>query len=162
MRYSAKNVATLGHEVDTKEYKNTFYTVQSGAEFADEALTMTYYRDDMSVGDWERSETWIEVSAETPTAGQEYEELKYQAVKEMENYALQESFTCEITPNSKYKELWNVGDFVTVRWREQGITMDTQVTAVTTSVSGSEKTLIAKFGNSKPKYVGIKKFKQNN
>lgn len=153
---SRKNIANLAHEINAEEYKNTFYTVRSGAEFVDEALTMTYYRDDISVSDWERSETWIEVSAETPIAGQEYEELKYQATKVMDDFTIQESFTCEVTPNSRYKELWNVGDFVTVRWREQNITMDTQVTAVTTNVSGNEKTLIAKFGNSEPKYIGVK------
>lgn len=152
---SRKNVATLEHEVDKRDYKNTFYTVQSGAEFEDEALTMTYYRDDDIVSGWERDEKWIEVYSETPEAGQEYEELKYQAIKAMTSYELKESFTCEITPNSRYKELWNVGDFVTVRWIEQNLMMDTQVTAVTTSASGSETRYIAKFGNSEPKYIGF-------
>lgn len=152
---SRKNVASLEHEVDKREYKNTFYTVQAGAEFADEALTMTYFRNDEVKSGWERDEKQIEVSAETPEAGQEYEELKYQAEKTMGSYDIKESFVCEIT-NSRYKELWNIGDFVTVRWPEQGITLNTQVTAVTTIANGSELLHVAKFGSSKPKYVGIK------
>ncbi len=151
---SRKNVASLEHEVDKRDYKNTFYTVQAGEEFADEALTMTYFRDEEKTG-WERDEKLIEVSSETPEAGQEYEELRYQAEKEMDNCDLKESFICEIT-NSRYKELWDVGDFVTVRWIEQGITLNTQVTAVTTIANGNELTHVAKFGNSKPKYINIK------
>lgn len=152
---SRKNVVTLNHTVDKRNYKNTFYTVQSGAEFEDEALTMTYYRDNAEASGWARDETWIEVSADTPEVGQEYAELKYQAVKAMADYIKQESFSCEITPNGRYKELWNVGDTVTVRWLEQGITLDTQVTAVATSANGDELKRIAKFGNSKPKYIGV-------
>lgn len=150
-----RNIASMHYELDVTDYKNAYYVTRSGAEFADEALTMLYYRDDTIKKGFERREVWNEISVQEPTQGDEYTELKKQSQKKMDESKEQEAFTCALAPNSGYRAVWNVGDTVTVAWKEEGITADMQVISVT--VSGDENGInyTAKFGESKPKFVPI-------
>lgn len=148
-----RNIASISYDVDRSKYANAFYTTRSGAEFADEALTLLYFRDDAEVSDWARRETWNELSVPEPISGSEYEEMKKQAVKKMEDAKEEEAYTCAIQRNAGYRTIWGVGDTVTVDWPEEGITADMQITAVTVSQDSKGTDYTVKFGESKPKFV---------
>ncbi len=147
-----KNVVDMEYSTDDSNLKTAFYATLSGAEFESEALTQTYYRDDVVAQGWDRDETWLSISADVDPA-QQYDELKRLAQQEFVNHDTVETFVCNIRPDSGYLTKWFVGDFVTVRWKDLGLTMDTQITAVNKTFTSSGIHITARFGNSKPKYI---------
>lgn len=150
-----KNIARLQYSKSRRNYRNAFYATQSGAEFEDEALTLLYYRDDTPASGFERREIHLSVSAETPEAGMEYEELKRLTIIEMKNHEIEEGFSCELSPKSGYNEIWAVGDMVTVKHKRFGLVADIQITGVTVTASGTDVAHIAKFGKQKPRFIGV-------
>ena len=144
-----KTALSQAYAHNTGDARNLFYATMGGAEFEDEALTVTYVRDgeDEPVG-IRRREVHLELSVDTPTAGDEYNELKRLALIEAENYRPAESFTCEIPPGGRYqyRKDFKVGDLVTVRNMAWGVTMDTRLTEMETQYSASGITLTATFG----------------
>lgn len=144
-----KTALSQAYAHNTGDARNLFYATMGGAEFEDEALTVTYVRDgeDEPVG-IRRREVHMELSVDTPTAGDEYNELKRLALIEAENYRPAESFTCEIPPGGRYqyRKDFKVGDLVTVRNMAWGVTMDTRLTEMETQYSASDITLTATFG----------------
>lgn len=128
--------------------RNVFYTTMEGAEFADEALTVTYLRD----GETEargiyRRETHLSISGETPAAGEEYNELRRKALIEAEGYRPAESFECQIAPGPyQYRRDYRLGDLVTVRNGQWGVLMHTRVTEMQTVWDGAGVKYTATFG----------------
>lgn len=147
-----KNVIDMEYETDDSNLRTAFYATLAGAEFEAEALTQTYYRDDLVVSGMDREEEWLSISANVDP-GDQYDELKRLAQQAFTNYDTVETFVCNIRPDSGYLTKWNVGDFVTVRWKELNLTMDTQITAVNKTFSANGIALTARFGQSKPKYI---------
>ncbi len=130
--------------------RNVFYTTRSGAEFADEALTVMYTREgeDEPEGIY-RWEQHLTVSAETPEAGEEYNELRRQALIEAENYRTDESFTCRtLDTRHRYGRDYFLGDFVTVQNLEWGISSDMQITGAAHEIDSSGVKLTLTFGRS--------------
>lgn len=127
---------------------NIFYATRSGAEFEDEALTMMYVRDgEEERGGIYRREQHLSVSADTPTAGQEYDELRRVALIEAENYKAADSFACKVMDSGlSFGRDYFVGDTVTVQNREWGILMHPMLTAMTTDYSAGGITRTATFG----------------
>lgn len=154
---SRGNISDISYDLDRAGYANAFYTTRSGAEFADEALTMLYFRDDMEVSGWDRRETWNEISVPEPVSGTEYDEMKKQAEKKMESAKEDESYTCSILRNAGYRTRWNVGDTVTVKWEREGVTADMQVTEVSTSQDDNGTDYTVKFGDAKPKIISVRR-----
>ena len=150
-----RNLATLQYTDDDTSYKNAFYSTLSGAEFVDEALTLLYYRDDAEQSGFERREKWLQISAQDPPPGQEYDDLKRLAQIEMQSHNTETGFNCELAPNSGYKTLWDIGDFVTIRNRKTGILIDTQITGVTVTTNGRFVSHIAAFGKQPERFIGI-------
>ena len=118
-----------------RDARNVFFATLSGAEFADEALTMTYLRDgeDEAAG-LDRREQHLSISADTPTAGQEYDELRRYALIEAENYRPAESFSCEILDGrAQYGVDYFLGDIVSVKHADWGVAMTARLVGMTTS-----------------------------
>ncbi len=141
-----KNILDINYAESEKGYKNTFYTTLSGAKFADEALTQTYYENDVSVSGIRRIETWMELNATVNSASETYDELKRLAQLEMPKSAEVKTFVCTVRNDAGYQEKWQVGDYVTIRWRELGITMDIQITAVNIAAASGAVQQTVRFG----------------
>lgn len=150
------NIANLEYSKDLTNFKNAFYTTKDGADFEDEALTLLYYRNDIEATGFDRRETHISLSVDV-AEGSEYTEMKRLAEIEMKEYDIEEGFNCELSPRSGYNEKWNVGDFATVRHKDSGLLVDTQITGVTVTAGENEINYIAKFGEQKPKFVAVNK-----
>lgn len=145
---SRQTASGMTYENTDQSMKNVFYTTMGGAEFEDEALTMTYTRDDAVIPSGiYRRETHLSLSADTPTAGQEYAELKRLALIEAGNYVTAESFTARIL-NTKYQygRDFNLGDKVTIQNRDWGVSMDTLVTAMEITIGSGGESYTATFG----------------
>ncbi|MCL2771967.1 MAG: siphovirus ReqiPepy6 Gp37-like family protein [Oscillospiraceae bacterium] len=145
----------LEHIQEAGGYRNAFYATQSGAQFADETLTMLYVRDgETESANLDRREEHINVSVNTPVAGQEYNEMRRQAVHDMLNY--EETNTLSAHANFthlKYKRDYDVGDFVTVQNKDWGIETDIQITAVEISDDASGRTETMTLGTGEKSYI---------
>lgn len=144
-----RNVQSLTYENNDQSMRNVFYTTMSGAEFADESLTMTYTRDDAVIpAGIFRRETHLSLSADTPNAGEEYAELKRLALIEAESYVTAESFSAQVLESRRcrYGEHYGLGDRVTVQHRDWGVSMDTLVTGMERAYTSGGETCTATFG----------------
>lgn len=152
-----KTALSQEYNINTSDSRNVFYATMSGSEFADDALTVTYLRDgEVEPVGIRRREKHLDISADTPTPGQEYNELKRLALIEAENFKAAESFTCEIAEDSRclYGRDFGLGDLVTVRNVEWGVTMDTRLTEMQTEYSASGVTRKATFGTAPLNLIG--------
>lgn len=142
---------------NTSDSRNLFYATLAGSEFADEALTVTYLREgeEEPVG-IRRREAHLNLSADTPVAGDEYNELRRLALIEAERYRDAESFTCEIAPDGLYRygRDYALGDLVTVRSRSWGITMHARLTELQTQYGPGGFTRTATFGKAPLNVLG--------
>lgn len=132
-----RTALAMSYDYDAGDSRNVFYTTMAGAEFADEALTVTYLRE----GEEEqrgirRREQHLSVSADTPIAGEEYSELRRKALIEAERYKAAESLTCEIAEGPyRYREDYRLGDLVTLQCQGWGVSMDARLTEMQTEYS---------------------------
>ena len=141
-----RNIDSLEYTDSFENMKNVFYTTKSGAEFEDEALTLTYYRDEDIPTGIERFEQHLTLSAETPVEGGEYDELKRLAVIEMRNYEATQAITAQIS-RYNYFEDYFLGDIVTVRSRRGGILADMEITEVQVSYGDASRSVTVTFGD---------------
>lgn len=144
-----KTALGMQYARNTSDSRNLFYATMAGGEFADETLTVTYVREGEAepVGIFRR-EKHLSLSADTPVAGEEYDELRRLALIEAENYKAAESFTCEIAPQGRYVygRDYQVGDLVTVRNQSWNIVMHPRLTGMQTEYGGSGIKRTATFG----------------
>lgn len=153
---SRKTALSQQYRRNTSDSRNLFYTTMSGSEFADEALTVTYIREgeDEPVGIYRR-EKHLELSADTPMAGDEYNELRRLALIEAEGFRPAESFTCQVSEGPYlYRQDYRVGDLVTVQNKDWGISMDARLTEMQTEYSGSGIRHTATFGTAPLNVMG--------
>lgn len=145
---SRKTAQSQTYSRSTRDARNVFYATVSGSEFADEALTLAYVRDgETEQAGLQRREQHLDISADTPAVGSEYDELKRYALIEAENYLPAESFECVIMDNRwRYGIDYTLGDIVTVQNAAWGITMHTQLISMVTEHSESGITHTATFG----------------
>ena len=136
--------------------RNLFYTTLAGSEFADEALTVTYVREgEEEPAGIRRRETHLSISADTPIAGEEYNELRRLALLDAERYRAAESFTVELAPGPNvYRRDYKGGDLVTVQNQDWGVTMDARLTEMQTNCSAGGVTYSATFGTAPLNVVG--------
>lgn len=151
-----KTVLSQSYAHNTSDSRNLFYTTMAGSEFADETMTVTYIRE----GETEpvgirRREKHLSISADTPVPGDEYNELKRQALIEAETFKSAESFTCEIAEGPyTYPAAYQVGDMVTVRNQAWGVSMDARLTEMQTDYTSSGVRHTATFGTAPLNVVG--------
>lgn len=148
--FSIRRRSALSQEyvMSTGDSRNVFYATLSGSEFVDETLTATYIRDgeEEPIG-LRRREKHLSISADTPTPGEEYSELRRKALIEAESFCPAESFTCEIAPGPvEYRRDYQLGDLVSVINEEWGVEMHTRITEMRTSYTASGVTYTATFG----------------
>lgn len=143
-----KTALSQTYQYNAGDSRNVFYTTMSGSEFADEALTVTYIREgEPEAAGIRRRESHLEVSVNTPVAGEEYNELKRLALIEAEKYRPAESFTVALGSGPHiYGRDFRLGDRVTVRNQDWGITMDARLTEMETTYSAEGVSLAATFG----------------
>ena len=148
---ATKTVVSQEFTASLSESRNAFYATMSGAEFADETLTMMYIRDgeDEQQGIYRR-ELHMDISAETPIAGDEYNELRRYALIEAENHRPVQSFQCEILERSQvYGKDYFLGDTVTVQNKVFGVTMHRQLLEMTIEYGNDGIKKTATFGRPK-------------
>jgi hypothetical protein len=145
-------VSKRTYERDVSAFKNAFYATLSGAEFEADAFTQVYCRGGAASG-YDREEAYMTISANVVDPSEQYGELERLAVQQMTEFEEKESLLCEAAPDSGYREKWNVGDFVTLRWQEINKTLDAQVTAVNVSRNADGLSLSVKLGDGKPRLL---------
>ncbi len=133
---------------DDSDMRNVFYSTMSGYEFADEAYTAVYTRNDEPLPSglyrWEQP---LSISVNTPEAGQEYAEIKRLAMISAVDYEGEQSFSCDISGSRfVYGEDYNLGDIVTVRNENWGVSMDVRLVAMNISANSSGIAYKAEFG----------------
>lgn len=153
---SRKTALSLRYRHSAADSRNVFYTTMAGAQFADEALTIAYLREgENEPSGLLRREKHLEVSANTPQAGSEYEELRRLALLEAEEFKSARSFTCELAQGPyAYRRDFRVGDLVTVRNREWGVSMDARLTAMESRYDAGGAAYSATFGDAPLNVVG--------
>lgn len=152
-----KTAMSQVYKRNTSDSRNIFYATMSGSEFADKALTVTYLRDgEAEAQGIRRREIHLNISADTPQAGDEYNELRRLALIEAEEYRPAEAFECEIAPDGlyRYRRDYSVGDMVTVRNLDLGVTMHTRITEMRTTFDASGISRVATFGTAPLNVVG--------
>lgn len=134
-----------------ENYKNVFYSTKSGSEYENEALTVTYFRNENIVSGIEREEVHLNISAEHPEAGQEYEELKRLTEIEMSEYEIVESFEADVTnsPNIFEKDYF-LCDKVTIYNSEFKLKADVEVLGIEKVFSSESFETNLIFNNPKP------------
>lgn len=151
-----KTALSQEYRNSTADSRNLFYTTLAGSEFADETLTVTYVRDGEAepVG-IRRREKHLDVSVDTPIAGQEYAEMRRQALLSAEEFRPAESFTVELAERPYcYRQDYGLGDLVTVQNREWGVTMHARLTEMETQYAQGGVTHTATFGTAPLNVVG--------
>jgi len=150
-----KTVLQMEHIQEISSYKNAFYSSQSGNQFGDEALTMFYTRDGETEPEGlERYEILLNVSVETPEPGNEYEEIRLQAVHAMQNYEAVDALNAKTNfTQLRYGLDYSVGDFVTVQNIEWGVEADIQITAVEISESANGRIETVTLGTGEKGYI---------
>ena len=149
-----RTAASMQYSDSDAPLRNAFYTTMAGASFADEALTLTYYRaeDEASPpAGIRRLETHMEISATHPTPGQEYNELKRLALVAAGNHEGLLNFSADVNmARVLYGEDYFLGDTVTVENLDWGITMDAQVVNMEVEYNGAGESYKATFGTERP------------
>ena len=148
--FSIRRKSALSQEyvLSTGDSRNVFYATLSGSEFADETLTATYLREgeEEPVG-FRRREKHLSISSDTPTPGEEYNELRRKTLLEAESFRTAESFSCEIAPGpTQYRRDYRLGDLVSVVNEEWGVEMHARLVEMKTSYSASGVSYTATFG----------------
>jgi hypothetical protein len=150
-----KTALQMEHNQETGNYKNAFYATRSGAQFADEALTMLFMRDGENEPEGaDRYEEHLNVSVSTPEAGQEYNEMRRQASHMMTNY--EEVNTLQAQTNFtqlKHRRDYNAGDIVTVQDISWGLEADIQITAVEVAENAAGRVETVTLGTGEKGYV---------
>ncbi len=143
-----KTVLAQQYQKNASDSRNLFYATMAGAEFADEALTVSYTREgEAEPAGIRRREQHLEVSADTPAAGTEYQELKRLVLLQAEAFRSAEAFSCALAPGPyRYGADFALGDRVTIRNRAWGVSMDAPLTEMQTTWSSSGLTRTATFG----------------
>lgn len=144
-----KTALSQQYQHNTSDSRNLFYTTMAGSEFADETLTVTYVREGEEEPEGlRRREKHLSVSADTPVAGEEYNELRRLALIQAEEFRPAESFQCEIAPEGRYiyGRDYQLGDLVSIRNAAWGVTMHARLTEMQTDYSASGITRTATFG----------------
>lgn len=146
------SVMSIEYGNSTRSYKNAFYTTKSGSTFASDALTLLYWRDaqDEPQG-FDRREKWLNVSVGNVPVGQEYSEMRRQALLQTKNYERVRSLTANVN-NSKlvYGVDYNLGNIVTIRHKGWGVTLHAQITEITCEYAGDAFNIYATFGDKAP------------
>ena len=150
-------VLGMTHSDNDAGMRNSFYTTMAGSEFEDEALTMMYYRPedeaDPPSGVYRR-EMHMEISADHPTPGMEYDELKRLALINMTNYEGLLSFVSDVNfAHIQYGRDYDLGDIVTVQNLDWGVTMDIELIGMTVEHTGRGGNYTAVFGSQKPNLI---------
>ena len=143
-----KTALSQHYRRNTSDSRNLFYATMAGAEFADEALTASYVREgeEEPVG-IRRREKHLEIVADTPAAGAEYQELKRLALLEAEAFRPARSFTCTLPPGPyRYGADFALGDRVTIQNRDWGVSMHAPLTEMQTAWNSGGLTRTATFG----------------
>lgn len=143
-----KTALSQAYQQNTSDSRNLFYATMSGAEYADETLTVTYVREGETEAEGiRRREKHLDISADTPVAGDEYNELRRLALIEAENFKPAESFTCEVAEGPySYRKDYALGDMVSIVNKNWGVTMHTMLTEMQMEYSQSGVKHTATFG----------------
>jgi len=142
-----KNIANMNHQDSDMNMRNVFFASLSGGEFLDEVYTATVTRTEELPSGLYRWEQHMDISATHPTPGAELDELKRLALLRGESYKTVESFSTQVLQKTKlYGVDYNLGDTVTVKNSEWGISMHTQLTEMHINSTESGVTHSAVFG----------------
>ena len=150
-----RNVTDMEYRDSVQGYYNAFYTTRAGARFADEALTLLYWRDEegQPTG-YDRRERALSVSMANVPEGEEYAEMRRQALVQAKQYERIRTFKADISQSRmRYGIDFALGDMVTAMRPSWGITMDAQITEVTQEWGDNGYSIKATFGTDVPNII---------
>ena len=147
LQVERSNVSRVAFAEEYSGSGNVFYCSRSGDQYAWETLTQTYHMDDAETTGYARREKSLSISVYED--GNQYEQLRSNAKKEMEGYRPSKSFDCEISPRLQYGVDYHLGDMATVIDTTIGSAADMEIVSVTMSESGRSTTWQAEFGTQK-------------
>jgi len=128
MRLQNAGMTGTATSEEAGQSRNVFYCSRAGDQFAWETLTQTYWLDDTPTTGYARREESLSISVYD--AGDQYEELKINAKKEMERYRPALSVTCDMPARMEYGRDYELGDYATVVDTEAGIRADMEIVDV--------------------------------
>lgn len=133
------SIKSLNYIRNNNNLKNVFYSTKSGDEYENEALTMTYYRDKNDIPKGiERKEVHLNISAEHPEEGKEYDELKRLTLIEAQNYERTETIGVDVVSNYyKFNDDYGLTDEVTIYDKKFNIQSNMTVNGISKSNSSN-------------------------
>lgn len=145
---SRRTLIGSGYAYAEADSRNIVYATAGGYEYAEDALTRSYARDDVIPTGYDRREMAGEYSVTGVDGEDKYTELRRLAMAALAEYQPTESMTAEVASGGIYElgRDYMLGDLVTVMDTDIGVTMHAQVTEVSRSYSTSGIKTAVTFG----------------
>ncbi len=140
-----RNITGIEREVGVTAQKNALWCETGGIDgFVNE-------KDDVVPTSWDRREEYISLSVVDKYS---VDEIALAARKEItDKFAETDSLTIEAGNPLDYRNLYNLGDVVTVYDKSRSVQLDSVISAVKVKRTATEHTVSITLGNSKPKLL---------
>ncbi len=139
-------ISSFEYVEETENAANVFYCTKSGSEFEDEALTQTYFLDNVEKTGIERIERHLNISIDNDD--DLFTKMEENSRKDMESYRPVQSIsviaTKKLVPHIDY----DVGDYASFISREDGIRANRQITAIKTTINADKISYTITLGDS--------------
>jgi hypothetical protein len=135
------NISGLKFSDDISNYYNTGYAGGAGEDEA--RLIQVVYEDDMALSGWNRSEVWLDCGSIDMV-----DELLYEGAYKLKDKARVRSLTGDVIQSGpfKYRDDWDLGDYVTIPFKRIGLVTDAQITEVKESYEKGKFSAVPTFG----------------
>lgn len=163
------NIARTDYTLNTKDFCNVAYIAGEG-EGTLRKWFVSYQDEGYNKKGWNRNELWIDArdiqsDSDEYETGAEYERLINQRADEkFADSSKKQSYTATLTEANKqytYGVDYMLGDFITVEDNELDITVDAQITEVTTTIEGVRKIVDVDFTYGSVEKNIVEKIEQN-
>jgi len=150
-----KNIKNMNYLKNDIHMKNVFYASLSGSEFMDEVYTATVTRGDDLPAGLDRWEQHFDISASHPVPGAELDELKRLTLARSETYQTVKTFKAQALQKDtmRYGINYNLGDIVTVKDRDWGISMHPRLTEMHLESKDDGEIYTATFGTAPINFI---------
>lgn len=151
-----RTLISSSYSYTESDSRNVIYATAGGYEYAEDALTQTYTRDDDIPSGYDRREMSGEYSVSGVDGEDKYTELRRLAQAALTEYQQTESMTAEVASGGLYEygRDYMLGDRVTVMDADLGVTFHAQVTEVTRTYSASGVKTSVTFGRPRLDVIG--------
>lgn len=135
------NLSGLKYSDDISNYYNTGYCGGAGED--EGRLIQVVYEDDIPRAGWDRREIWLDCGSVDMVG-----DLLYEGRYKLKDKARVRSLTGDVIPSGsfKYQRDWDLGDYVTIPFKQLGLETDVQITEVKESYEKGKFSAVPTFG----------------